>query len=85
MVCHKLMVMVGLLLASHWHRPGQQGEGKSHTEETHGSHGSQNMRTLEDWVNLERQALEKSCKAVKLLADGTLTDGKKLDALLQAT
>ena len=25
---------------SHWHKPGHQGEGKSHTKETHGSHGS---------------------------------------------
>ena len=33
-----------------------------------------NMRTLEDWINLEGEVLEKSCKAVKLPADGTLTE-----------
>ena len=34
----------------------------------------QNMPTLEEWINLEREILEKSCKAVKLPSDGTLTE-----------
>ena len=34
----------------------------------------QNMRTLEEWINLEREILEKSCKVVKLPSDGTLTE-----------
>ena len=36
--------------------------------------GPQNMRTLEDWINLESEVLEKSCKAVKLPANGTLRE-----------
>ena len=33
-----------------------------------------NMRTFEDWINLEREVLENSYKAVKLPSDGSLTE-----------
>ena len=33
-----------------------------------------NMRTFEDWINLEREVLEKSWKAVKLPSDDSLTE-----------
>ena len=45
-----------------------------------------NMRTFEDWINLEREVLEKSCNAVKLTSDGSLTEmARSLKELLPAT
>ena len=75
MVCHKLMVMVGLLLASLIGTIlGTKEKAKVTRKKPMAVTDPQNMRTLEDWVNLEREVLEKSCKAVKLPADGTLTE-----------
>ena len=67
-------IKVGLLLLVLGTSMGTKEKSKITRKKPMAVTNPQNMRTLEDWINLEREVLEKSCKAVKLPADGTLTE-----------
>ena len=68
------LVTVGLLILVLGTSMGTKEKSKVRRKKSIAVTDPQNMRTLEEWINLEREVLEKLCKAVKLPSDGTLTE-----------
>ena len=68
------LVMVGLWILVLGTSMGTKEKSKVTRKKPIAVTNPQNMRTLEEWINLEREVLEKSCKAVKLPSDGTLME-----------
>ena len=73
-VCHMLLVTVGLLILVLGTSMGTKEKSKVTRKKQIAVTDSQSMWTLEEWINLEREVLEKLCKVVKLSSDRTLTE-----------